>query len=53
MTTQPADPGNERHHELPVEELLARAQPLPPHEEMMIDDLSDEEGTAFLAAVAS
>ena len=53
MTTQPADPGNERHRELPVEELLARARPLPPHEEMMIEDLTDEEGTAFLAAVAS
>ncbi len=53
MSTQPADPGEERHHELPVEELLARARPLPPHEEMVIDDLTDEEGAAFLAAVAS
>lgn len=37
--------------ELPVEELLKRARPLPPHSEMMIDDLTPEEGEAFLAAV--
>jgi len=37
--------------ELPVEELLKRARPLPPHSEMVIDDLTPEEGEAFLAAV--
>ncbi len=37
--------------ELPVEELLKRARPLPPHSEMAIDDLTPEEGEAFLAAV--
>jgi len=37
--------------ELPVEELLRRARPLPPHEEMVIDDLTEEEGVAFLAAL--
>ena len=36
--------------ELPVEELLKRARPLPPHSEMVIDDLTSEEGEAFLAA---
>jgi hypothetical protein len=36
-----------------VEELLRRARPLPPHEEMMIEDLTEEEGAAFLAAVKS
>ena len=35
--------------ELPVDELLRRARPLPPHEEMVIDDLTEEEGAAFLA----
>jgi hypothetical protein len=38
--------------ELPVEELLRRARPLPPHEEMVIDDLTEEEAAAFLAALA-
>lgn len=37
--------------ELPVEELLERARPMPPHREMVIDDLTPEEGEAFLAAV--
>lgn len=37
--------------ELPVEELLKRARPLPPYPEMVIDDLTPEEGEAFLAAV--
>jgi hypothetical protein len=43
----------EEHFELPVEELLRRARPLPPHDEMVIEDLSEEEGAAFLAAVES
>jgi len=30
-----------------VEELLRRARPLPPHEEMVIEDLAEEEGLAF------
>jgi hypothetical protein len=37
--------------ELPVDELLERARPLPPHVEMVFDDLTPEEGEAFLAAV--
>ena len=53
VSTQRANPGDEKHHELPVEELFRRAQPLPPPEEMAIDDLSDEEGAAFLAAIRS
>ena len=44
---------HESHCELPVEELLRRARPLPSHEEMVIDDLSEDEGAAFLAAVKS
>ena len=34
-----------------VEESLRRARPLPPHEEMVIDDLTEEEGAAFLSAL--
>lgn len=44
-------PGHNEHMELAVEELLARARPLPPHHEMMIGDLSEEEGAAFLLAL--
>jgi hypothetical protein len=36
---------------LPIEELLRRARPLPPHDEMVIEDLTEEEGAAFLAAL--
>ncbi|MGI9032187.1 MAG: hypothetical protein ACR2HY_00585 [Acidimicrobiales bacterium] len=39
--------------ELPVEELLDRARPLPPHSKMVIDDLTPEEGEAFLEAIRS
>lgn len=51
MSTEPVPPQPGDHMELPVEELLRRARPLPPHEEMVIDDLSEEEGAAFLAAL--
>ena len=40
-----------KHLELPVEELLSRAHSLPPHEALVIDDIDDAEGSAFLAAV--
>lgn len=53
MSTYRADKPEEEHLELPVEELLRRARPLPPHEEMVIDDITEEEGAAFLAAVES
>ncbi len=43
-------PGS-RSLELPVEELVRRARPLPPHEDMVIDDLDDDEGAAFLAVL--
>jgi len=46
------DVPNEPSLELPVEELLRRARPLPPHEEMVIDDLTPEEGAAFLEAIS-
>lgn len=56
MPDMPNDPLPARDHEsleLPVEEVLRRARPLPPHSEMVIDDLSDEEGEAFLATIAT
>jgi hypothetical protein len=34
------------------EELLSWAKPLPPYEEMIIADLTDEEEEAFLTAIA-
>jgi hypothetical protein len=52
VSTHPAD-NSEPHRELPLEELLRRARPLPSHEEMVIDDLSEDEGAAFLAAIKS
>ena len=50
MTSEPVTP-NTGHLELPVEELVRRARPLPPHEQVVIEDLDDEEGAAFLAAL--
>jgi len=51
MSTEPVQSGQGESLELPVEELLRRARPLPPHEKMLIDDLTEEEGAAFLAAL--
>lgn len=51
MSSEPIQPNHDDSLELPVEELLRRARPLPPHEEMVIDDLTSEEGDAFLAAL--
>lgn len=51
MSTEPADKPEER--QLPTrEEVLARARPLPPYEEMIIEGLTDEEEEAFLRAIA-
>lgn len=44
---------NRQTLELPVEELLKRAKPMPPLEDLVIEDLTPEEGEAFLAAVRS
>jgi hypothetical protein len=51
MSTDPIHPSQGKSLELPVEELLRRARPLPPREDMVIDDLTTEEGDAFLAAL--
>jgi hypothetical protein len=53
MATSRANIGEEQHLELPVEELLRRARPLPAHDDMVIEDLSAEEGEAFVRAVES
>jgi hypothetical protein len=53
VSTDRADSSDVQHRELPVQELLRRARPLPPHEQMVIEDLTEEEGAAFLAAVGS
>lgn len=51
MSTEPVQPRHSESLELSVEELLRRARPLPPHDAMVIDDLTEEEGAAFLAAL--
>jgi hypothetical protein len=50
MSTEPVMPPSDSL-ELPIEELFRRARPLPPHDEMVIEDLDDDEGVAFLAAL--
>jgi hypothetical protein len=52
VSTRAPDTRDE-HLELSIEELLRRARALPPHDEMVIEDLSEEEGAAFLAAFES
>ncbi len=51
MASDPIEPSDDDSRELPVEEWLRRARPLPPHEKMVIDDLTSEEGNAFLAVL--
>lgn len=53
MSSEPIEPKHDEVRELPVEELLRRARPLPPHEEMVIDDLTSDEGEAFIAALTA
>jgi hypothetical protein len=53
VSTHASDDGESRELELPVEELLRRARPLPPHDEMVIEDLTEEEGVAFVEAIES
>jgi hypothetical protein len=53
MSTYRANVTDEQHLELPVEGRLRHARPLPSHDDMVIEDLSAEEGEAFVLAVAS
>lgn len=51
----PTEPLPASHHEedreLPIADLFRYARPLPPLDDMAIDDLTEEEGAAFLAAL--
>jgi hypothetical protein len=51
MSSEPVVTSNKANLELPVDELLRHARPLPPHEEMVINDLNEAEGAAFLTAL--
>lgn len=53
MSNDAAPVRNAESLELSVSELLRRARPLPPLEEMVIDDLTDDEAAAFLATLRS
>jgi hypothetical protein len=53
VSTHASDESQTGDLELPVEELLRRARPLPTHDEMVIEDLTEDEGVAFLEAIKS
>lgn len=53
MSTRLPEPTPSDLPELPIEELMQRARPLPPYGEMVIEDLTLEEVDAFLSAVLS
>jgi hypothetical protein len=50
LPQEPLSPGG--HLELPVEQQLARAKSRDPADEPVIDDLTDDEESEFLAAIA-
>jgi hypothetical protein len=51
MSNPHSQPSDKQSLELPVDVLLTRARPLPPHDEMVIEDLTPDEGAEFLAAL--
>jgi hypothetical protein len=54
VTTEPNPPGESDHLTiLPAREALWGALPLPSRDEMAVDGLTNEEWTAFEAAIAS
>jgi len=53
MSTPLPEPTPTKSLERPVDDLLDCARPLPPYDEMVIDDLTPDEAEAFLAAVLS
>lgn len=53
MSIDPVPAERTESLELPVEELLRRVKPMPHPEEFVIEDLTPEEGEAFLEAVRS
>jgi hypothetical protein len=52
MSVESLTPDHNEHWELPVEESVRRAYVLPPYEEARIDELTEEEEAAFVAALA-
>jgi hypothetical protein len=50
-STEPLPTSIDKSRELPVAELLRRARPLPSLDDMAINDLTEDEGAAFLAAL--
>jgi hypothetical protein len=53
VSTNPSEIAEAQHLELSVEALMRRVRPLPPHDEMAIEDLTEDEGAAFLRSVES
>jgi len=52
MSTHPAKPDDRaKSLEVPVDEALRRARPLPPREQMVIADLTADEDDAFWKAL--
>jgi hypothetical protein len=51
MSSSAHDSETHRSLELPIEELFRRARPLPPYEETVIADLTDDEEREFFAAI--
>jgi hypothetical protein len=53
--TQPSHGGGSADNPLAMspQELLRRARPLPPRQESVIDDLTDEEEQVFWSAITS
>lgn len=51
MSNPHPQPSGDGSLELPVDMLLANARPFPSHAEMVIEDLTPDEGAEFLAAL--
>ncbi|MGA2163029.1 MAG: hypothetical protein ABSH36_01000 [Solirubrobacteraceae bacterium] len=51
MSTSRAEIAEAQHLELPLEEFMRRVRPLPPHDKMAIEDLTEDESAAFLRTV--
>ncbi len=50
-SAEPLPTIHDENRELPVPGLFRRARPLPPLDDMVIEDLEEDEGYAFLAAL--
>lgn len=52
MVEQPDGTGEHGVRAYPPDQALQRAQPLPPHQDLIIEDVSDDEWAAFQEAIA-